>query len=198
MINFPAPYVLQISYTTVPTPFSAQTHKLNIGVKLVSDPAIGTVFNAITTESRDATNDSLDTVLSDLIDQLKDVYKTTTDFVRADLLKYDGTSFEATWVASADIGVAGTSTAATQVAWQNTFSFRTSEGNWSKLQLMESVIGGESKQGFPTSDGTVNAIAGYMVGVSQPFIGRDGGFLLAKLNLSSGQNEKLWRKYYRT
>lgn len=197
MPNFDGEYEIRIFYTTVSGGVSLE-HRHTFDVQPVEPIAVGAAFADIYASRRDGSSDNaLSILIDEYIDLIKPLYKSDTNFVRAELWQYGGSSLDASYKASYPLGVAGDSANSTVPAQQVTVTFRTLGGYILRLQLMESVVGGDTKDPYPFVNVAVKALADYVISDQNFVKARDNTFPIVALNASYGANEKLWRKRFR-
>lgn len=198
-LNYPAPYQIVIDYTTTPSGFQTMTHKLSLNLaEIDGGSAVGDPFSTWTFVAKNGSFVSLDVAVDALIAGILPLYPATSDFVTATLYEYNPGSYEGNWLSVYSIAEVGTSGTGSTVAHQATWTHRTSQGGIQRLQLMESTLGGKTKQALPTGNANVDALTTYLTSGVSPFCGQDGGYLVAGNFLSQTENEKLARKRYRT
>lgn len=197
-LNFPGPYGLKIFYTTTPVGFPAMTHKLEVNVKVVGTPTPGTSADDIVVETHDSAGISLEGAMLAIVNAMRPLYHTSTDFTLFELWRYAPNSFDATFITSDVIGLQGTSVTNAAPAGQVIMTFRTVEGGSLKLYLMEASFDPGRSQAFPTSFATINTLAGVVTHPSNGFIwARDTSRPVAPKAFFPGQNERLFKKRYR-
>jgi len=125
-------------------------------------------------------------------------FHTSTEFIRFELWKYPVAGFDAQYIATANVTVVGLSAVATSPAHQMTLTFRSAAGGVMRLQFMETVYVLNNKNTFPTGITVIDALATYTIGSTSVIQARDDSRPVASLRASFGQNEKLFRKRFRT
>lgn len=198
-LNYPAPYQVVIEYTTTPPGFQTMSHKLSLNLAEIDVPAsVGDPFSAWTFVTRGGTSVTLQAAIDALVAGILPFYPAASDFITATLYEYELASYEANWLSVYAIGLSGTSANPSNPAHQTTWTHRTNQGGIQRFQLMETVNTGKTKQALPAGSAPVDAITDYLTGLTSPFCGQDGGYLVAGNYLSQSENEKLARKRYRT
>lgn len=198
-LNYPHPYQVVIDYTTVPSGFQPMTHKLSFNLKELDGAIqVGDAFDNIAFLNRLGTGVYLDVLVDAVIAGLQPFYPASTDFIQATLYKYEMGSQEGLWQSVYAIAENGTSANPSIAGHQVTWTLRTSEGGISRFQLMEEDSSSKTKQAFPTGSARVEAIRDLLIDPAQPFVGQDGGWLVAGNFYSQTFNEKLEKKRYRT
>lgn len=198
-LNYPGPYGIRIFYTTTPAGFLPLTHKIEFNVRAVGTPAVGTPAESVQIELHGGGTIYVDQAVDQIITLMKPMYPAVTDFTLFELWRYAPTSFDATFITSDVIAVQGTNATASVPAGQSIITFRSAEGGSMKVHLMESSLGPGPQQAFPTSNAQVNAFSAMIVDPSSGFVfARDTSRPVSPKGLFPGQNERLWKKRYRT
>jgi hypothetical protein len=198
-INYPGPYEVRINYTTTSSSL-ALSHQQHLSVILDAPlPIVGTAFSAIVPRFRITPGGafSLQSVVDAWVVQMKAMYSSgagnTID--SAELWQYEDESFDASFVSSYTIAVAGTSGSAVQAAGQSITTMRTQEGGIFKLNFLESIIAPAI-----TDTGTIaqanleTMVAGLEAGNVFPWVARDTSYPISRIAHYPGQNERLWKK----
>ncbi|HET8669986.1 MAG TPA: hypothetical protein VFM05_04985, partial [Candidatus Saccharimonadales bacterium] len=114
-----------------------------------------------------------------------------------ELWKYAPESFDATFISSYAVGLAGTSGSTVVTAGQDIFVFRTGEGGVMKLNFMESVNVVGAPDTPPLASAALIAIYDFILGSGNAFIGRDGAMPFAMTARYPGTNEALFKRRLR-
>lgn len=194
--NFPGPYEVRINYT-VNASAVVLSHQQRLNVRVDGDPLPGEVFTAIDVLRRDDTTDLLSDKVDEWVALLQPAFSNQATFVNAELWKYEALSFEASFVGTYAIGLAGTAGTA-QPAGQAIFTFRTQEGGIMKLSLMESNItpgGTVPYTGMATEQ---KAIADAIQYGTAFWLARDTSYPFAFIAMHPGRNEVLFKKRFRS
>lgn len=197
-INFPGPYQLRIFYsTTVSSVVFEHMQALNIDCSPA--PAPGDAFSAIQPVYPVGTTF---TDLADMVDayvaDIKALFSTTGSSInRAELWEYDPGTFDASFVSSYTISVAGTSVSGTQPAAQSIVTMRTNQGGVFKFVLMETVVAFAATDPGAISPAALETVIAKIESGEYPFLGRDGGWPFARIAHYPGQNENLFKRRYR-
>jgi len=200
MPNYDGLGELRFYYSVAPAGFANMVHKHTHDVMLTSIPDAGTLFTAIYVTSKDGAPDNglADhcTAFAALIAELFHE-SVTIDYV--ELWVYDAEpSSDANYINTMTLGVAGASAAAPVPAQQTTMTFRSLDGGQCRIQLMETSLTGNTKDAYPFTNVPASAVAAYAISGSSPIIARDNAHLNVPMNLLGGQNERLFRKRYRS
>lgn len=190
-------WILRLNYSVNLTPGGVLEHKQDNYIRVVSDPDIGEVMDAITLELRNGSTMLVMDVADEWGALIEDIYADTASFGNWQLLKIAANTSIAVFYSQYDIGHVGSSAAANVPAWQSTFTCRTLGGKWAKLQFMESSYGTQTSIIPPYPTEAANLMT-YACNPLTPFLGLDNNYLWASMHFSNGQNEKLWRARYRS
>lgn len=195
--NFDGVYELQVFYTTTPTGFPTMEHKMTVDVHMDADPAVGDLFTGIETRGRNGTLSTLDAVTDALIVALLPFYPSTAEISRAELWQIAEGTYDGVFISAYEIAEAGVGAGGSNVAHQSTFTFRSLNGGHGRIQLMESIDTGNTRQVAPYSSRAA-VLAAFIIDADNPFQARDNSFLFANIAYSQGQNERLFRKRFRS
>lgn len=198
MPNYDGQYEVTIVYDTEPTGFPVLEHTMTFDVLPITTVVPGLDFSDIEIELRNGATSFLDTAVDALVTGLVALYPASANIIRGELNYIPEGTFAKTFISSYPIGAAGTNVADSQIAYQATYTFRSIGGGSARLQLMESSIISNSKVSYPYSSAALNAIPDLLTATTGFMIARDNTFVFSNLHLSSGQNERLFRKRYRT
>lgn len=196
-VHFDGVYELQLFYTTTPSGFPTMEHKMTVDVKLDEDPAVGDGFDVIATQGRNGTLSTLDVVTDALVTALLSFYPATAEISRGELLKIPEGTYDGTFISAYEIAAAGVGAGGSTVAHQSTFTFRSLNGGHGRIQLMESIDTGKTRQAAPYSSRAA-VLASFIIDPDNPFQARDNSFLFSNIAYSQGENERLNRKRYRS
>lgn len=198
MPNYDGQYEVSVIYDTEPTGFPILEHTMTFDVLPVTTVVPGLDFSDIEIELRNGATSFLDVAVDALVAGLIALYPATANIIRAELNYIPEGTFAKTFISSFPIGEEGTNVADSQVAYQATYTFRSIGGGSARLQLMESSIISNSKVSYPYGSSALNAIPDLLTAPTGFMIARDNTFVFSNLHLSSGQNERLFRKRFRT
>jgi hypothetical protein len=204
--NFPGPYELRLFYSVTLTVGGSVTHEQRFNVDCNPVPTPGDPFGNIQVLNINGSVDFLDNVVTRWVAVLEDVLNSgssTIDYV--ELWKYTPGTFLSSFVSVYPIGVAGTSSSATQVAGQSIFVFRTQEGGIMKMNVLEGITAsvgvGES---YPTMSTANKALSDTITDPDYPataqgayFLARDTSYPFTLKQRFPGQNEAIYKRRYR-
>lgn len=198
-LNFPGPYQLRLFYQVNGTPGGVVDHVMALNLDCSPAPSPGDAFSAITVVTSLGTK-ALDGVVNALVAVLQPEFNSSaTSFLSAELWKYTTGTFQASYISSMSVGLAGTSTSTNKEATQSIYTFRTTEGGIMKVTLMEDVY--EKDEPIPYTGLTTEskAIVDFFVtgGVDGVFfLARDTSFPIAFLKKFPGENEATFKSRF--
>lgn len=201
-LNYPGPLELRIFYTTTFSGVAIEhIQHLSFGYTGTT-PVPGTLPNAITPTYRVAggTNTHMQSVIDDWVNDMKALFSSgagnTID--RAEIWHYEVESFDAEFISSVPISVAGTSGSAVVAGGQSIVTMRTAQGGIFKLSFMETVLAAAVTDSGAISSATLETmVADIEAGQQYPWLGRDTSFPLSRIAHYPGINERLWKKRFR-
>lgn len=198
MPNYDGQYEVRIIYDCTPTGFLIMEHTLTFDVLPTGAPDPGDEFSTISIETRKADVMFLSDAIDDFVAGMAAIYSTASTIIRAELWYIPEGTFAGTFISTYPIDTAGTAVSTANVAQQMTMTFRSIGGGSGRLQFMEPVTTGNGVQSYPYSPTTYNAIADLVTGDGGFIIARDNTFMFANIHLNAGQNERLFRKRFRS
>lgn len=196
--NFDGIWEVRFFYTTTPTGFPEMEHRLTLDVAVDADDGPGQSFENIGLLQRNNLDTNLKIQVDALIALLQPFYPVSTEFSRAELWKIPEGTYNGQFYSVYEIGENGTSANPSLVAQQTTWTFRSLTGGNGRLQLMESALAGNTKLNPPYANASALALASHMISSATVWKARDNGYFFANIHLTSGQNEKLFQKRFRT
>lgn len=199
-INYPGPYEVRLYYSTSVSSLVLQ-HSARYNVYVDGTPAPGTPFSDINVLRRDNSPFALDGEVDDWVALMKDLYNSTAGIATidyAELWKYEPESFDASFISTYPINVAGGSATALSPYSQVIVTFRSAEGGVMKLNFMETIIAAGARDTLPFSNTTLDAMADAVVAGTVPWVARDGGYPFACIASYPGQNEALFKRRLRS
>lgn len=196
-LNFPGPYEVRINYSVTVAGQTLQ-HQQRLNFKCNPVPTAGDPFNSIAVERADGTTQTLQTLVDNWITVLRPMYASgVSTFIDAEAWKYLPGTFEASYISSYAINLAGTSATGAVAAGQAIMTFRTLEGGIMKVSLMESSIAVGPSRSYTAMTSAEQDIANAVFVAPQKFLGRDTSYPFSVLRLHPGTNEALFKKRYR-
>lgn len=153
----------------------------NIGI----DPSILT---------RAGTPNLWSTYMTSLINLIKPLYNTATDFTLAEFYYMEEIDSDPQFVHGINPALSGTSATANTSMAQQVLTFRTYEGGIWKLFLMEAVITVNVVTSWPFAVGAVKTLADHLISTGSAVVGRDGGYPLVPLRSITKTNDALRKR----
>lgn len=200
-VNYDGRMELRLFYTTTINS-RPLAHRYTVDVNIPSPDAVdpGTPFADISCENRNGSTQTLADATASIEAVVKPIYRPTTEFSRWELWRYPAEpSTNPAFVSALVLGVPGTAAAGVDLdAQQLTITYRTIGGNQARVQFMEHFITGNGYQTAPLTPAALQSLAALYIGLNQPFLGRDNTPMLAIIGCGLGQNEKLFRKRFRS
>lgn len=192
--NFPGPYGVEIEYIV-----DGVTHNHEVNCSVQGSPAAGVDMTTLTVDTKDGVGANLAINVSDYVDEMRKNYNVAVQFSQYTLWKYDALSTARNFISSEALGVLGTNVSPTVPAQQMTQTYRTAEGGIMRIVLLEHVYDsqGQSALATNTQDG-IQTMKNIIVADSNWILARDTSYPIAPLGLSFGENERVWRKRYRS
>lgn len=197
-LNYPAPYEVKITYTTTPTGFVTIPHVMSFNLPAATSLAgVGDPFGEWQFPTRSFADADLETITLAVIAALDNFYPASAKYVKAELFHYASGSFESEWMSVMELDQAGAGAGTSTPGHQITITARTNQGGIARWQLMESNATSRTKLAFPSGNASLDAIKNLMINPNMPFVGQDGGYLVAGNYASLTYNEKLEKKRWR-
>lgn len=168
---------------------------LNMDMATLADP--GDPLSDWEVLARNGSPVNATTWLTGFIDKLKVNFDTNADFNYAELWQYTPGTFDAHYLTTEPIGVAGTQTPTSVKDRQDVYTFRSTLGGSARLTLMHPVGDVGITAGIPVGTTRVDELAENCVAPSSPLLARDNGYLFAALHYLPGASEFLFKKRLR-
>lgn len=195
-VNYPGPWEVRIFYNTT-SAGKTNNSVMRMSVDVDTPPDPGSAFEDYSLKSRQGLFYNAKTFVDALIVLVKVAFHTSSNFSHAELWKYQTGTFNADFQSSYTIGVAGTSATATSQLFESITTFRSQNGGSARLHLVQPVYGVNITDTYPFATQSMQDIAAFVVSLNSPMIARDGGYLFSPLHWMVGQNEKLFKDFYR-
>ena len=193
--NPPGPYILDIPYQC-----SGFFHHFTCNLKLVGDPAPGTAPADINVETRGATDSALDNAVNDLWTLVRQLGPSTNVATNWTVWKVNNTTTEKLYISSGDLSPANfAAPAAPTLASYVICSWRSVNGGTIKLEVMEPHWARNDKVPLlSTGVAAFGALNTFILSDDNFVLARDRSWPAAPINASFGQNEKLFKRRYRS
>lgn len=196
--NYDGQYEIRIIYDTTPTGFTIMEHVLTFDVLPDVTVNPGDPFSVIDITMRGGGFITLDTAIDSFVAGMIGLYPASTSIIRAELWHIPEGTYAGTFISAYSIDEVGTNVGASQPSFQATYTFRSIGGGSGRIQLMESSIVSNARLSYPYANAAQNAIPDLITPTTGFIVARDNTFMFANIHLSVGQNERLFRKRYRS
>lgn len=198
-LNYPGPYQLRVFVQNDANGEGTLEHRMQFNLDCDPDPSPGTAFADIDVDLRVAALRPLDTVTDELIALLRPLFDgTDTNFTHAELWSFVPLTFDATFVSSYAIGLAGQGIIRNFPCSQCIFTFRTFEGGIMRVYLDEAQTAAGEIQAYADMNAQNQALVDYFTDAADsPFLARDTSYPLSFLRLLPGQSEATFKTRYR-
>jgi len=199
MPNFDGQWELRFLYQVL-VGTVALNHRHTIDVNLVdANPNPGEQFDAINPTYSGANLGTLDALVESYLDAITTFWTDDMTVNVVELWKYPVDSQDATFLSSyTPTNNIGTNVGATVVAGQMTMTLRSFTGGIMRLQFMETAYNNPLRLVYPTGVAGIDAVFDELTDESTAFVARDNAYPLSPIAVAGGQNEKTFRKRYRT
>jgi hypothetical protein len=195
-VNYPGPYEIRMNYSAPAGGFPLISQiRVNVDVDTPPDP--GSPFADYDLISRAGLFYNAQTFTDAWATVLAGVMRTDANFSTAELWKYSPGSFNADFQSGYNVGQAGLNAGTAQTTISAIITMRTQNGGHLRCQLNHMVSGASTTDPYPFAITEYNDIADFYSALSSPILGRDGGYVFAPMNLLVGQNEFIFKKYFR-
>lgn len=197
--NLPGPYEIEFQLSGWTSP--SREHVLRFSVAVVGTPPAGELPSNIDIQKMGGATAKLDVVANQIWSFYRQVYHTSITVVGYTLWKYVSGTLAKDFVAAGTVTTpAGTSATAPIVAQQVTLTYRSANGGILKNVLIEPSLSGDARVTLvPNSAGSgIQRIAAYVLSADNVLLARDDSYPVAALRSSPGQNERVWRKIFRS
>lgn len=202
VLNYPGPYQIRLKYSTTPTGLVPIQHtaRYNINLTGPTPPAGGTLFSALTVIRRDGIPQTLQSYVDAWVALLRPLLASaannTVDY--AELWYYTPGTFNAQFISTYSIALAGTNAGTATGAAEKIMTFRSQEGGIMKLYFEElAASAGGVPDTPPFAVGAEDAIQVFVSGVTNAWLAADTSYPFATIALYPGQNEALFKKRFR-
>lgn len=195
--NYDGLYEVTIFYDTTPSGHPLLEHTLTFDVEPTAPPEAGEAFNFINVAVRSGSPILLADAVDAFVAGMIGLYPSSATIIRAELNHIPEGTYAKTFISAYGIDEPGVNGTGSQVAKQATYTFRSIGGGSGRLQFMESSITLDSRSSYPYGSAALNALPDLVTSNSNFILARDNSFMFANLHLSSGQNERLFRKRFR-
>ncbi len=178
-----APGYVRVTYDGVLFP-----HHMTIPVKFSGTPTPGTEPDLIL---KDASTDGVESAIAALMAVIQPFLKTTVHIGLAEAHTVDDTTGEDAFIYAWNVGLLGTSSAATVAMSQVVFSFKTAIGTPYKLYIMEGTQPVNIRQLPPYTETIYDNASDFVIGATSPCYGRGNSFPFVPVSVINKTNDKL-------
>jgi len=177
----------------------ARVHLVGLWVAPTATPTVGSLPTAINLQLLGGGSATLQAVANAFLGVLKPMYAASVTMGAFTLWRM-ATEYQKDFVSAGTATTAAIGSGVVNVANQKTLTFRHANGGIGKVVLLESNQGVNTKTTMViNAAGTpVQKLAAYLMSTASPMIALDNSFPVAGLYDSGGENEKLFRKIYRS
>lgn len=174
-------------------------HVLNLNVDCDPDPDPGDAFADILIKKWVGTPYGANNVVNGLMADLRPLFSTTqATFTHAELWKFTAGTFEASYISTYDISLAGLTASTGVQAQQSIYSFRTTEGGIMMVSLQETIFTGNSREAYADMNADQKECVDHFIeDVTSYWLGRDTSRPVVFLRHSPGQSEATFKKRFR-
>jgi len=199
MPNFDGLYELRFKYeVVVGSVVLSHVHTIDVNLD-DANPSPGELFTAIQPTFTGANLGMLDDVVEAYLDAITTFWTDDMTVNTVELWKIPEGTFTGQFISAyTPTNNVGTNVGSTVVAGQMTMTLRSFGGGIMRLQFMETAYNDPRRLAYPTGVAGVDAVFADLVDDSTAFLARDNTPPLAPIALLGGQNEKIFRKRYRT
>jgi hypothetical protein len=198
--NLPGPY--EIEYTLGGWTNPSREHVLRVSVAAVGSPSPGDLVTAIDIQKMGGATAKLNIVANQFWEFLRQCYTTGITCNGYQLWRYVPGTLAKDFISAGTVtNPAGSGGAGTGViAHQLTLTFRSANGGVVKIVMLEGNNTGDTRGTLiPNAAGTnYQKVAAYVMSADNVVLARDDSYPVAALRYAVGQNERIWRKVYRS
>jgi hypothetical protein len=195
MLNYPGPYQLRLYYTCDPGGDGPLDHVLALNLALAGTPEPGTAFADINVIARVVADHPLSTVTDELVAYLRELASLAdSTFTHAELWVYEALSFNADFVSTYNINLAGIVVQDGEASAQDIYVFRTWEGNLMKMYTQEFCSTPGPSITYPNLAQVTQDLVDFFIDDNHSFfLARDTSYPLAFLKLHPGSSESIFK-----
>lgn len=191
----PGPFLLDIPYVQ-----TGEVHHFTANCDVVGDQSIGIPPTVVTMRTKGSGPQILSGAVTALWAVIRPLLPSTTLANSYVLWKYNGNNLDKTFISGGTLTAPnGSNVAAAILAQQMILTYRSGGGHIGKLVVNDVPFGSNARA--PLGSGTFGEtipVKTYLLSDDCIVMARDRSFPVAGLNEAAGQNEKLWRRRYRS
>lgn len=193
-LNPAGPYVL-----TIPTVTDNLVHDITLNVDILGTAAPGADPADVTLRNKGGGGIFLDTAVNQFWAKVRPLFASATLAATYTLSKVTSTNNEREFISAGTLAVPNGEASAYVPAGQFTCTWRSGRGGIAKLVLLETNFPGNTRSPLAAvSNPAVSALNLYVLSADNILCARDRSFPVAAMNLSLGQNEKVFNRRYRS
>lgn len=198
MANVSGPYQIeyQLDGWTTPT----RSHVFRVNCLAVGSPAVGTPPASVTIQKMGGGTGSLQAVADQYWSFLRLSYPAAIVCSGFTLWHFPGVTEARDFITAGSVASPAGATGSVQQAQQTTLTYRSANGGIMKQVFLESNASGDARIALipNTLGNSFQRMAAYIMSADNIAIADDDGFPVTALRMSQGQNEKIWRKLFRS
>lgn len=198
MANVSGPYQIeyQLDGWTTPT----RSHVFRTNCLAVGSPAVGTPPASVTIQKMGGGTGSLQAVADQYWSFLRLAFPAGIICSGFTLWHFSGVTEARDFITAGSVATPAGASGSVQVAAQTTLTYRSANGGIMKQVYLECALAGDQRAALvPNTLGTpFQRMAAYIMSADNIAIADDDGFPVTALRISQGQNERIWRKLFRS
>jgi hypothetical protein len=194
--NYPGPGELRFYYSVGA---GVRTHSQRMSVRYDGAPSPGDDSSTIDLLRRNDTVVDLEAFVDAYAAIWASFYPGGASMDYVEFWTYPPLSTDGTYITTYAVGVVGTNVAASNIGFQDTFTFRTQEGGVFKIVMLENIYTDQQPHSLsvPAAGGEADLVDLVIDPLFAVFLAKDTSYPVAGLRRSGGQNERLFRKIFR-
>lgn len=192
-VNYPGTYEIELAYTS-----DAVEHKLRLNCELTSDPTLGDDFSTWSFVTKSAGSIQGDTGVDAFLAVFRPLKHSDVDIINATLWKYQVGTFAKDFKGVYDINLAGTSGSDARRAFEDIYTFRSTNGGILKIHDLDCANSDYLQEPYASMTTVQKDFVDYVLSSTSWLIARDDGYPYSFLKVSNGLNNALERRYYRS
>lgn len=192
--NPSGPYILEIPLITADF-----QHELTVNCDVIGTPSPGASPLDVTLRTRSGTGGVLSGAANAFWDAVRPMFGTNTLAATYTLWKVGVTNTEREFVSAGTLTNANGLSGTAEPAQQATFTFRSGNGGIAKVVLIEPNAIGNTRIPLASAlNAAVAAVRTWVLSDDSFLMARDRSFPVAPMNYSLGQNEKIFKRRFRS
>lgn len=198
MANVSGPYQIEYQMDGWTTP--TRSHVFRVNCLAVGSPAVGTPPAGITMQKMGGGTGTLQAVADQYWSFLRLSFPVAIVCSGFTLWHFPGTTEARDFITAGSVATPAGATGSIQVAAQTTLTYRSANGGIMKQVFLESNSAGNERAALipNTLGSSFQRMAAYIMSADNIAIADDDGFPVTALRISQGQNERVFRKLFRS